>query len=71
MRLDVTVAVELRFVCVQCGRDMEIQGVTTRNPAPLLKCPECGFRIQVQQGPGLPRISEADKRFPPVKPKRF
>jgi len=71
MRLDLTVGLELRLICVQCGRELEIQGVKERNPAPLLKCPECGFRIQVQQGPGLPRISESDKRFPPLKPKRF
>jgi len=70
MRLDLTVALELRFVCVQCGRDMEIQGVTTRNPSPLLKCPECGFRIQVQQGPSLPMIGKPGSGYPPLRPKR-
>jgi len=71
MRLDLNVMLELRFICVQCGRDMEIQGVKERNPAPLLKCPDCGFRVQVQQGPGLPAIPGTGSRFPRVKPKRF
>jgi len=71
MRLDLTVGLELRFICVQCGRELEIQGVKERNPAPILKCPECGFRIQVQQGPRLPQLPESGKRFPVVKPKRF
>jgi len=70
MRLDLTVALELRFVCVQCGRELEIQGVRERNPAPLLKCPDCGVRIQVQQGPGLPRPPAPRGRFPELKPKR-
>jgi len=71
MRLDLTVVLDLRFVCVQCGRELEIQGVKERNPSPLLKCPDCGVRIQVQQGPGLPRISPGPGRFPKVKPKHF
>jgi len=71
MRLDLSVALDLRFVCVQCGRELEIQGVKERNPAPLLKCPGCGVRIQVQQGPRLPRLPESGKRYPPLKPKRF
>jgi len=70
MRLDLTVALELRFVCVQCGKELVIEGQRERNPAPLLKCPDCGVRIQVQQGPGLPRIPGTGTRFPPLKPKR-
>jgi len=71
MRLDLTVALDLRFVCVQCGRELLIEGVKERNPAPLLKCPECGVRIQVQQGPSLPMIGKPGSRYPPLKPKRF
>jgi len=70
MRLDLSVSLELRYVCVQCGREMEIQGVKERNPAPLLKCPGCGFKVQIQQGPGLPGVQAPGPRFPPLKPKR-
>jgi len=70
MRLDLTVAVDIRFVCVQCGKELEIQGVKERNPAPLLKCPDCGVRIQVQQGTRVQIPAGVGTRFPPVKPKR-
>jgi len=65
------VSLEMRFMCVQCGREMEIQGSRERNPAPLLKCPGCGVRIQVQQGSGVQVPGGQDKRFPELKPKRF
>jgi len=70
MRLDVSVILDLRFVCVQCGRELLIEGQKERNPAPLLKCPGCGVRIQVQQGPGVQVPGGQDKRFPPLKPRR-
>jgi len=70
MRLDLTVALDLRFVCVQCGRELEIQGVKERNPSPLLKCPDCGVRIKVQQGPRVRIPPGTGTRFPPLKPKR-
>jgi len=71
MRLDLAVTLEMRFVCVQCGREMLIEGSRERNPAPLLKCPGCGFKVQIQQGPGVQIPGGQDKRFPELKPKRF
>lgn len=70
MRLDLSVSLDLRFVCVQCGREMEIEGAKERNPSPLLKCPACGFRIQVQQGSRVQIPPGRDKRFPELKPRR-
>ena len=70
MRLDLKAVIDLRFICVQCGRELEIQGVKERNPAPLLKCPDCGVRIQVQQGPGMQLPGSMKSRYPPLKPKR-
>jgi len=69
--LSLNLALELTFTCVQCGQEMLIEGQKQMNPKPVLKCPGCGFRIQVQQGPGVQIPGAQDKRFPGLKPKRF
>jgi len=71
MRLNVQVSLEMRFVCVQCAKDMVIRGQKERNPEPTLECPECGFKVQVFQSLQLPGIPGTESRFPKVRPKRF
>jgi len=70
MRLDVMVSLDIRYVCVQCGREMVIKGQKERNPAPLLECPGCGFKVQILQAPGMPGVQQPGSRFPALKPKR-
>jgi len=65
------VSLEMRFLCVQCGREMVIEGQRERNPAPLLTCPGCGFKVQIQQGARVQIPAGKDKRFPKLEPKRF
>jgi len=64
-------SVDLRIICVQCGKELVIEGQKVMNPTPTLKCPDCGVRIQVQQGPSLSMIDKPGSRYPPLKPKRF
>jgi len=71
MRLDVHVGLEMRFVCVQCARDMVIKGQKDRNPEPVLECPACGFKVKVIQAPASPGIPGPGRRFPAVKPRRI
>lgn len=70
MRLEVHVGLDMRFLCVQCQREMSIQGGGQHVPEPVLVCPGCGFKVQVRQTQGLPGVPAGRGRFPALKPRR-
>jgi len=71
MQLNIAVGIEIQFICVQCGKEMLIEGQKSMNPSPTLKCPDCGAKVQVRQGVRVPGPPPSRGRFPPLKPKRF
>jgi len=70
MQMNLMFSVDIRIICVQCGKELVIEGQKVMNPTPTLKCPDCGVRIQVQQGPRVQIPPGQDKRFPPLKLRR-
>jgi len=54
--LTLQLGIEMTILCVQCKKPMAIEGSPGQSLAPVLKCPDCGFRIQIVHGLGRQQL---------------
>jgi len=66
--MHVQVGLEVRYICVQCKQDMKLEKQTAPTKPPVLKCPQCGQRVEIQMGQAAPAIPGLGQRMPSYRP---
>jgi len=69
VQLNLTISLPLRVVCVQCGQDLALEELGPSPGICNVKCPGCGVRIRLIQGPAPAAPKPIDRRMPPFRPK--
>jgi len=68
VQLNLTISLPLRVVCEQCRQELKLEGQGPQPGVCVVKCPGCGVRIQLIQGPAPAAPRTLDVRAPAFRP---
>jgi len=68
IHLNLQISLPLRLICEQDGQELKLEGQGPQPGIAVVKCPACGVRIRLIQGPAPAQPQTLDARAPRYRP---
>jgi len=68
VQLTLQISLPVRLICEQDGQELKIEGQGPKPGMCTVKCPACGVRIRLIQGPAPAAPAPVDARMPKFRP---
>jgi len=68
VNLNLQLSLPLRLICEQCRQDLKLEGQGPQPGMCVVKCPACGHKVRLIQGPPPAAPAPIDKRMPQFRP---